>query len=174
MAKDLKSETARIRQQFAESSQEFLDVYKDKKMEDLGVDRRNEQANRAIDAMYDVWFNKIEIQSKLIKELFKACKVFDQAKKSGMNERIDRAESTFKTTFKTKAYKLLEGDLDIADSYFFDRMEKHGVDLEDEQANRAIRAMTDVCVKHLRMKLHAMREMLRVTGIHEKLRGWDK
>jgi hypothetical protein len=170
MATDVKSELPRIVQQFAESSREFIDVYKDKKMEELGVDRQNEQANRAVDAMYDVWFNKIEIQSKLIKELFKVRDAFEQATKSGMHERIDRAE----LMFKTKVHKLLEGDLDIADAYFFDRMEKHRVDFEDEQANRAIRAMTDVCVKHLKMKLHAVRQMFRVTVIHEKLRRRDK
>jgi hypothetical protein len=170
MAKDVKSELARIVQQFAESSREFIYVYKDKKMKELGVDRQNEQANRAIDAMYDVWFKKMAIQSKLIKELFKACKLFDQATKSGMNERIDSAESMF----KTKVHKLLEGDLDIADAYFFDRMDKHGVNLEDEQANGAIRAMSDVCIKHLKMKLHAMREMSHVAAIHEKLRRGDK
>jgi hypothetical protein len=144
-------------------------VYKDKKMEEFGVDRQNEQANRAVEAMYDVWINKVEIQSKLINELFKALKVFGQATKSGMNEKIDSAESMF----KTKAHKLLEGDLDIADAYFHDRMEKHGVDPEDEQANRAIRAMSDVCIKHLKMKLHAMREMFHVTAIHEELRRRD-
>jgi hypothetical protein len=160
---------AQIVQQFAESSRECIYEYKDKKMEELGVDRQDEQANRAVEAMNDVWFKKIEIQSKLIKELFKARKAFEQATKSGMNERIDSAESMF----KTKVHKLLEGDLDIADAYFFDRMDKHGVNLEDEQANGAIRAMSDVCIKHLKMKLHAMREMFHVTAIHEELRRRD-
>jgi hypothetical protein len=161
---------ARIVQQAAESSWEFIFVYKDKKMEEFEVNRQNEQANRAVEAMYDVWFKKIEIESKLIKELLKARKAFEQATKSGMHERMDRAESMF----KTKVHKLLEGDLDIADAYFHDRMEKHGVDLEDEQAKRAIRAMSDVCIKHLKMKLHAMREMFHVTAIHEELRRRDK
>jgi hypothetical protein len=158
MAKDVKSELAQIVQQFAEPSRECIYVYKDKKMEELGVDRQNEQANRAIDAMYDVWLNKIGIQSKLIKEICKARKVIEQATKTGMHERMDRAESMF----KTKIHKLLESDLDIADAYFFDRMEKHVVDLKDQQANRAIRAMTDVCAKHMKMKLHTMRDMFHV------------
>jgi hypothetical protein len=174
MATDVKSKLAQIVQQFTESSRECIYEYKDKKMEELGVDQQNEQANRAVEAMYDVWIKKIEIQSKLIQELIKVRKSFEQATQSLMNERMDRAESMFKTKVHKLLHKLLEGDLDIADAYFFDRMEKHGVDFEDEQANRAIRAMTDVCVKHMKMKLNAMREMCHVRAVHEELRRGDK
>ena len=130
----------------SETDNKFLDAYFDKMMEEHGVDLQDEQAIRASQAMSDIDYKFTEITLTLLKEAERKGEVYIDA----LTEHGSESKITTKAKSEVDAirYQIKECPCsEFIDRYFHEKMEEHGVDLEDEQAQRAIRAMNKYLTK---------------------------
>src|SRR5271165_5331311 len=126
----------------------ILRAYRDKKMKEHGVDLQNEQAMRAERAMQEIFAVQLEAISHFCEEYLAALKVYHQAKERGDNEAAERADSILDAIH----YKLNDEEDDLKmDAYVEEKLEEYGIDFRDEQAKKAIQAMTEILEKRQEM-----------------------
>jgi hypothetical protein len=141
----------------------ILRAYWDKKIKEHGVDLRDDQAIRAIKAMQDTLEKDIEVGFQRQEESWAVFNFELEVRERGDNEMAERAASIRASMDHT------EEDILKSDIYFTEKMKEYGVDPENEQALRAMRATLEVWEKSNEMHLTLAEERLQAICAHAEL-----
>jgi hypothetical protein len=130
----------RIEKTMSESHRRILNAYFYEMMEEYKVDVRDKQAIRASQAMADIYDAHFEKLDNLNDKAKVAFEMYCDAKELyGTESNITKnAQSDFDVIVaQIEQYP----DAEFADQLFYEKIEEYGVDAEDVQADRTVRAM---------------------------------
>jgi hypothetical protein len=117
----------------------ILLAYRDMKMKEHKVDLQDEQAIRAKQAMQDIRDKMMEVLFQRDEESWAVVAIELEARERGDNEMAERAASILASMHYKEEEDILKLEI-----YFIEKMKEYGVNLENEQAQRAIRATLEV------------------------------
>jgi hypothetical protein len=141
----------------------ILRAYRDMKMTEHGVDLQDEQAIRAKQAMQDIFDKDTEVLFQRDEESWAVFKIELEAREREDNEMAERAASILASMDHT------EEDILKSEIYFQEKMKEYGVDPENEQAQRTIRATLEVREKFREIHLTLQEERLQAACAHAEL-----
>jgi hypothetical protein len=141
----------RIEKKMSETNRRFLDAYFYKVMEENEVDLRDDQAMRASYAVADMYSTSIEmLQNLQEKAALKFEAYFDAKEQHGIEGKITQeAKSELEAVLSEMEQ---HPDSEWVDRYCDKKIQEYGVDAEDEQADRTMRAMNKYMEKVIEMQ----------------------
>jgi hypothetical protein len=141
----------RIEKKMSESNRRFLDAYFYKVMEEYQVDRRDAQARRASYAVADLYSKCYEmLQNIQEKATLKFEAYFDAKEQHGIESKITQeAKSELEAVLSEMEQ---HPDPEWVERYSDEKIQEYGVDAEDEQTDRTMRAMNKYMEKVIEMQ----------------------